>query len=157
MSDNYSVKDGVFYDSDGCRWDAVFEFGGEQHLDEGRAVAELLLDGVLFVNSRKYLCYDGKTERPATLVLFVNCNDIFAWACADAEQVEMKELLDLYQMHVADKKWGAAKWCCKKRNQRPQYPVERDMRADGSWDDTMEKLCRNTSHDTCCPGRTPEN
>lgn len=153
---SYTVKDGEFFDSEGGAWPETFEFDGELHLDGERAVAELLLDGVLFINSRKYLCIDDKTVRPATLVLFVVCNDIFAWGCADAEQVSMGELLDLYRMHAADKKWGAAKWCCKKRNQRPQFPVERDMRADGSWDDTMEKLCRNTSHDTCYPGLTPE-
>jgi hypothetical protein len=37
-------------------------------------------------------------------------------------------------------KWGTSKWACKKRNLAPQKPVERDMRADGAWDDEMEAL-----------------
>jgi len=71
------------------------------------------------------------------------CSDIFAWGCADAECVTDEELPDLYAAWKADNKWGAAKWCCLKRNQKPQAPVERDMRADGAWDEAMEALPEN--------------
>lgn len=93
--------------------------------DESRMVAELLMNEVLFVNSRPYVSNpwdkkDASSIGGPTLVLFVICNDIFAWACADAECVSMKELPYLYEAWRADRTWGAAVWCIKKRKQMPQ-------------------------------------
>lgn len=104
------------------------------------AIQHLLEAGVLFANSRKYVCIDGKTIKPETLVLFVNCNDLFAWACADAETVAWDELEDLYNMWKLDRRWGVDKWCCKKRNLKPQSPIIEDMKKEGAWDEMMELL-----------------
>lgn len=111
-----------------------------QYFCEEYAVMRLLVDDVMFVNSRKYLDLDGKTPRDETLLLFLSCNDVFYWACGDAEPVSYKELRGLYEMHVADPSWGTTKWVCLKRKMAPQKPVERDMRAAGAWTEELDKL-----------------
>jgi hypothetical protein len=104
----------------------------DDYFDDEKALSELLADGVLFCNSGA-----------RTTVLYVNCNDVFAWGCADAEDFLTDEIRPLYRMWVANRIWGPVRWVCLKRNQKPQAPVERDMRAAGQWDDAMETLREN--------------
>ena len=63
----------------------------------------------------------------------INCNDFFAWACADCEEVKEEDLPDL-QRAIDDvieaagedgRSWGTNLWVCRKREMRPQgafYP-----------------------------------
>ena len=108
-------------------------------------VAALLTNDVLFVNSRKYVeeFYNPPKIQEETLVLFLNCNDVFAWACADAEAVSVKDLPELYKYWLKDRKWGTTKWICIKRNEQPQNPIKRYMIEDGSWDESLEALPEN--------------
>jgi hypothetical protein len=76
--------------------------------------------------------------------LCVICNDIFAWGCADAEPMAHADVQEVFRRVRTDPRWGAAKWCALKRNERPQAPVVRDMTAAGAWDDEMEALPANT-------------
>lgn len=122
---------------------------GEGHFWEERALVSLLLDEVLFANSRKFLdmdtsvgppySLDGK-PREETIVLFVICNDLFYWGCADCECIKMSELPELYRLHSANRAWGSQKWCCLKRKLRPQVPIVTSMKSDGYWDDELEAL-----------------
>lgn len=145
---------------------AVIIDDGDEFFDEEKALSQLLADGVLFANSRKYLeikwvqkpgvevpkdgvpmgklgefydFVDGPPQ-PETIVLFVNCNDVFAWACADAEPIMLSELRALYDRWRANRSWGAIQWCCLKRGVRPQAPVLKDMKAAGMWDEALEAL-----------------
>jgi hypothetical protein len=106
-------------------------------------LAYLLKEDVAFVNSREYLCIDGETKQPETLVIFVNCNDIWAWACAEGLEITLDELPELCEMYMKDSGWGAIKWACKKRNMRPQKPIRDDMKKDNAWCDMMESLDPN--------------
>ena len=101
----------------------------------------MLKGGVLFSNCREYL-WNGKSEG-STIVLFVNCNDVFGWACADAEALMSNEIEDLYKLWKSDNMWGPIQWVCKKRGQKPQIPVERDMKKMGSWPEWMNSLRDN--------------
>lgn len=120
---------------------------GESHnlCNENIALAKLLVDGVLFVGDFDSGPFFKTEERSteATLCVWVNCNDLFMWASADAEDITEDELPELYNMHMADKEWGSLKWACKKRNMQPQAPIIRDMKKDGAWDDMMEALSKN--------------
>lgn len=150
------TADGTFYYDDGGVWEPYIEYTTALGLyrkspDQTRMVAELLLNEVLFCNSRPYVENAFMAEPPPvprisdtpTLVLFCGCNDLFAWACSDAENVSMQELPGLYEAWRADKRWGTSVWCALKRGMRPQAPVERDMKRDGAWTDALEmlKLC----------------
>lgn len=77
--------------------------------------------------------------------LWVLCNDMFAWACADQEELPLTfdAITELWQMWYADQKWGDVKWCCVRRNEQPQEPVIGMMKKAGSWDDVMEALPEN--------------
>lgn len=96
-----------------------------------RPLAEMLNDHVIFLN------YD--TEKPGQYSLDVNCNDLFYWACADAEPLPFDQI---EQVYVAWKLGGYAldKWTCHRRNLRPQVPVVTKMKEAGEWDDEMESL-----------------
>lgn len=119
-----------------------FTIDDTEYVNEELALAVLLIDGCVFTNHREY-GWGGKVDGQTTVV-FVICNDIFSWGTADAEALDHDEIGPLLKMHLADPRWGVAKWCMKQRNQRPQGPVERDMRAAGAWDEMCEALPLNT-------------
>jgi hypothetical protein len=52
--------------------------------------------------------------------MFVNCSDVFYWACSDAEVVEFSELSDLVACFEVSPNYGGDLWCAKKRGMRPQ-------------------------------------
>jgi hypothetical protein len=112
---------------------------GKEVCDEEIALSILLKENVLFANSFRFLYDNEDTIQPETIVLFVNCNDLFWWATADAESIRIDEVSDLYKMW-SDKKWGSMKWCCKKRKMQPQEPIKIDMKKDGVWESWMDKL-----------------
>lgn len=122
--------------------DKVFFRGidGKLFVNEERALGLLLLDGILFCNERETLFQGKKDTSGPTTVLYVNCNDIFAWGCADAEPLPNKEIGNLFKMHRADPIWGTSKWCMLQRKQRPQKPVEELMKKDDSWTQDIEAL-----------------
>ncbi len=97
------------------------------------ALAHLLLNDVIHLNSRHWMKDLPDDVRNAT-ALFVGCNDVFAWACSDAEELPYHEIENLYAMWRKDPMWGPAVWCIIRRKQMPQKPVERDIRAAGIWD-----------------------
>ena len=98
-------------------------------------LALLLMNGVLFPN-----------QRNGTINLYVNCSDIFLWASADAENLPIDEIDDLYKMWRKDTVWGAAKWCILKRKWMPQEPVLIAMKEAGAWD-IDEKLLKGNISD----------
>ena len=125
-------EDFIFMDTDG----RILDY------DEEGMISYLLDEDVLFCNSRKYIDLDGK-ETPSTIVLFVNCSDIWSWACSDAEEIDTEELPELCERYMIDKKWGIVKWACQKRNMRPQKPIRDDMKKEGVWCKMMENLSPN--------------
>lgn len=115
---------------------------GKQHWLEEKVLAVLLLEGYIFCNEAKT---DPNDEKSWTTFVFANCNDVFAWACADAEHVTNDDLIELYQL--SRHKWGDVKWACKKRNMQPQKPMADDIKKDGCWDEVFESLPKNEYDD----------
>lgn len=110
---------------------------------EEAMVAKLLDDDVLFCNSRKYVDFHTNEIRPETLVLFVLCNDVFAWGCADAEEITLDEVPNLFELHEKNPKFGSVQWVCVKRNEKPQNPVVKWMKDHDGWNEVMESLPEN--------------
>lgn len=105
----------------------------EQIFEEEGALSHLLMNDVIFLNNHWW--EETWPEKAKSLVsLNVNCNDVFAWGCADGEEVTYNELKDLYQMWKKDPSWGAVIWCLIKRKEMPQGPVEECIRELGVWD-----------------------
>ena len=124
---------------------------GVEHCNSELALADLLREEVLFCNSRVYLNPNG-SKAEETVLLFVVANDVFVWGCADAEPFTLDEIGPLWRAWHLDKKWGVVRWLCKHRNEQPQAPVARDMRAHGAWSDEMESLPDN-GYDARCRER----
>lgn len=123
----------------------------KEEINIEKALAKLLIDNVLFANGRKVSRIlnpsNGQAEEWDSMTfLYVTCNDLFIWACADSEVIAYDEILNLYNFHIdpANKGWGSDKWCCIKRNEQPQDPIKKSMIEDGVWDKVMENLPVNS-------------
>jgi hypothetical protein len=78
------------------------------------------------------LLFSWYTDDDGTIVFYINCNDLFAWACGDAEDIEPADLPELERAitdcKAADKcagAYGPELFVCRKRQMRPQgaaYP-----------------------------------
>ena len=67
----------------------------------------------------------GIYVRDEEIKLYVNCNDLFYWACADSEDFELADLDDFKQAYKDSPGNGNLLWCCRKRKMRPQKPFYR--------------------------------
>jgi hypothetical protein len=106
-------------------------------------LAVLLIEEVVFLNDNWWQ-KDWSDDAKKLFSINVNCNDVFAWGCADAESLTYGELANLWGFWKKDPSWGAAVWCMIKRNQMPQKPVEKRIREEGIWDLDALKLGVNT-------------
>lgn len=120
-----------------------YDFSNEKRtfleFDNGKALAYLLMCEKVFINDYRRVI-DKKTQEEFVVTsILVNCNDVFAWACADAEEITSKELKELYYYVKKDMDYGSIVWCIKKRNMMPQKPVYDMIKRAGIWDlDSME-------------------
>lgn len=125
----------------------------EPIFEQAMALAHLIMNEVVYINSHWWKHYDLEQD-PETkkiksvpsqnpewsakdselISVHVECNDVFAWGSADAEDLPYKEIKKLYQMWKKDPTWGSAIWCMQRRNQMPQGPVEKRIREAGIWD-----------------------
>ena len=96
-------------------------------------IALLLLEGILFTNSF-YWEKGWPKEAQNKTSLHINCNDTFAWGCADAEDIDYSEFDTLYAYYMKDKQMGTTIWCIKKRGYMPQKPVYAVIQKEGIWD-----------------------
>ena len=111
----------------------------EKIFEVEEAVALLLINEVIFLNSHHWE-KEWPDRARKTTSLNVNCSDIFAWGCADAEEICVDdEIEDLYRMWKDNPTWGSALWCMMKRREMPQKPVEEDMRKDDVDLDAFQK------------------
>lgn len=134
----------------------------EMIFDDNEALAHLLAKGQVFINNHWWmkeneLNEDEKhkawpEEACRTFSINVNCNDVFAWGCADAEEMMEDELEDVYQHYHKDPSWGAAVWCIKKRGELPQKPVYNAIMKAGIWN-LDEMGLRENSYDAWCKQR----
>jgi hypothetical protein len=105
----------------------------QSEFDDARALAVLLLDEAVFLNSHWWeKSWPEAAQQTASLN--VNCNDVFAWGCADAVEATHDDIEAVYRLWVKDPSWGAAIWCIIKRKELPQKPVADRIRKGGVWD-----------------------
>jgi hypothetical protein len=76
----------------------------------------------LLEEDRLCISVDESEPDAPRLVLMVNCNDLFYWACADAEEITLAELPALEQALQESPTHGDLLWCARKRQMRPQAP-----------------------------------
>ena len=117
----------------------------EMIFEENEALAHLLAEEQVFINSHWWMSakkqndFHDVVDNPwpeeacNTFSILANCNDVFAWACSDAEEISYDELEGLYQHYLKDPVWGTAVWCIKKRKLMPQKPVYDAIMKAGIW------------------------
>ena len=121
------------FDPDDVEWEMTWDskqFPGKPPIEiifePAKALALLLLNEVCFVNSFYYEETWPDRAKEATNV-FVNCNDTFAYACADAEDLPYKQIKPLYEMWKKNPVWGPVAWAVMQRKERPIEPVVRGL------------------------------
>ena len=122
------------------RWMCRFTMNDGERVEEVMEdvfVADMLEDEQVFLLHAK--------DATGNLVygVFFNCNDVFAWACADAEPINVNNIKGLVAEVIKDTKNGGMYWVCKQRNEKPQYAVAHGMRQRGVWTEEMEALPPN--------------
>lgn len=123
--------------------EVFFAINGEEECNTELALSILLREDVLFANSFPFQDPICKTPQPETIVLFVAANDIFEWGLADSESLTYDEVPALFKLWESKKHWGVIEWLCKKRNEQPQFPIKRNMKAAGMWTEELEALPAN--------------
>lgn len=114
--------------------------------EDEKALALLLINEVIFLNDHWWEEeWPEKAQKISSIN--VNCNDIFAWGCADAEELPYKEIENLYRMWRKDPLWGPAVWCMLQRNEMPQKPVEKIIKEAGIWNLKELGLGENVTED----------
>lgn len=107
----------------------------EVMFEETDALAVLLINNQVFLNDHWWMKDEGWPEDACKVTsLNVNCNDVFCWGCADADEMNYSDIQDVYEHYIKDPYWGTAVWCIKKRNLMPQKPVYDSIMKDGIWD-----------------------
>jgi len=95
-------------------------------------LALMLNNDVFHLNSSWWEDTWPREAREATY-FGVDCSDVFAWGCSDAENLAYRDIETLYRMWLQDRVWGPAVWCMIRRREMPQAPVERRIREAGIW------------------------
>jgi hypothetical protein len=93
-----------------------------KEFDDGVALAVLLAKEVVFINDHWWL-KDWPKEAQKTFSVNVNCNDVFAWGCAAAEEMFIGDIEEVYRYWEKDNDCGPAVWCMIKRREMPQAPA----------------------------------
>ena len=112
---------------------------GREYFDTTMALAHLLANDVLFVNT--FPLWNDKTKQPepATSTLFVLCNELFGPG-ADCEEIPYSSIESIYRAFDANGPRGVLRWCCLHRGQRPSPRIESLWRELGIWDAELEAL-----------------
>jgi hypothetical protein len=123
----------------------TFTYQGKEETDFNpeKAIAQLVSNDVLFSNFRTYSYNKDKlTNDGTTIVLFANCSDVFAWGCADAEDVsseeELKSLYDYCEKYGGYE--GRTIWACMKRKEQPQEAVAKYLKERNCWPKELDSL-----------------
>lgn len=113
----------------------------DDKMEETEMLAEMLKDdGLLFLSGNCGPFFQAEAPDKTPVSVWVNCNDIFAWACADAEPLPMEEIRGLYEAWKADKRNGVLLWSCRRRGMRPQDALVTRMKKAGDWTPDFEAL-----------------
>lgn len=110
---------------------------GQEEFNDELALSKLLEEDVLFCNDIKDA--DGNWN----IILYLNCSDVFAWGCSDAESLGTSDITTLYKLWEQNHSYGPVKFACLKRKQKPQKPVLNALKENGLWDEEMESLNEN--------------
>jgi len=119
---------------------------GSIHFEENDALSFLLRKGFAFINNHWWKSSIKKHEFHTlpenpwpeqacdTFSINVNCNDLFEYACADAEELFYTDLETLYAHVLVDNRFGSLVWCIKKRKCQPQRSLFENIQKAGVWD-----------------------
>lgn len=108
--------------------DILFVYNGQEYFEKSHAIAAMLADEVIWYSNGS---------------LYANCNDIFAWATADAEEFAEKDVITMFKMYHKDRSWGIGLWVAIQRKEMPQDAVCESIKKSGLWN--LEEFAKEHS------------
>lgn len=82
----------------------------------------MFFDERLHVSIKTEAPAEGQTDGKFSFVFWVNCNDLFWWACSDGEAITPADYPGLLQALKESPEYGGQLWCARQRGWRPQGP-----------------------------------
>lgn len=110
--------------------DACWPYDGKKIYEPGGMLAVLIANGNVFV---------FRDKQTNNFAFYLNMNDTFDWATADAEHVTFDDLEDMYKHFEQNPAYGDVIWTAKRRRQMPITPVVKRMRDAGVDVDALAK------------------
>ena len=93
----------------------------------------LLAEGEVHVNNGWWFENEGVSWPKDAISVHLNCNDTFAFSCADSEDIRFSDLKPLFELYRAHPVFGTTAWAIAKRGQFPIHPLRVKMEEAG-WD-----------------------
>jgi len=113
--------------------------GKEPRFSAGTAIAEMLSHGVIFLVEGLVRAREDDDPELPTVILTLNCNDLFYWGTADSRLFEEADIRPMYEAWISGGKWGLTKWTCLRYKEPPMPEIIRDMKKEGAWCNEMVK------------------
>lgn len=83
-----------------------------QENDHGKALGEMMKSDSFFVRDVTIVSPEGESTTVVSLSL--NCNDLFYFACADAQEFSKKDIPAMYRLYRKYGVDGLEMWACRK-------------------------------------------
>lgn len=117
----------------------------EYDFDEESAICELIEAGIVFIGGKSGPFFRCGDESGAQVGLWVNCNDLWAWATADAEPLAIDDIEPLYVTMCNPARFSFQRWAALRYRRLPMPEIVLDMKSVGVWDDALGALERETA------------
>lgn len=120
-----------FKDQDRTEWQNGWNAFGSEFIDRVCELSE-------WIKNHEYEHISELIDHDDVIVFFdpikihYICSDIFAWGYADYEEITGEMFEEVRE--ALKEKWGLVKYHSRRHNEKPQWPIEADMRKDGVWD-----------------------
>lgn len=105
----------------------------EYDFDAEAAIGQLFEDGAIMLGGAESPFFEPRPGSATTI--WINCNDLWALATADAERLDWCDIESFYQASCDPRPFALTKWICARFSRRPMPEIIRDMKAAGVWEE----------------------
>lgn len=120
-------------------WEVIYGDNNE-YFDEQEALSEMLSEpNLLFIGGDSGPFFNTSTPDRNAVCVYINCNDLFYWGCADSEPLPHDKIEEAWRGWKAGD-CSLNKIACVQRGMQPQNPIVEQMKKDGEWDNGFEAL-----------------
>lgn len=135
-NNSMGVYPAKFGDKDRTEWEDGWNAYKKELIDRVKRIKDYLKDKPALERMINSGTIDLSVDKQEIAPYYIS-SDIFAWGYADAEDLTEDELKEenLLKIEAAfNEDYGVVRFHCRRYNEKPQWPIEKDMRQAGCWD-----------------------